>query len=163
MSEELKPCPFCGGEAHLKSFAGFYGHTYSVGCPDSGCMGFEILAVYKTKEDAAAAWNRRVEPADGFDLDKLRRVCFECMGCCDEPELTLYTAIYDAIARYRRGESGPTCDIDALLALADGLQSMGERSDAKGRYDLGTTFREIAGRIREALGVGTEKDTEATR
>lgn len=44
-------------------------------------------------------------------------------------------------------------DRDALLKLAYMLQAMGERSDEKGRYDLGITFTSIADRIREALGV----------
>lgn len=44
-------------------------------------------------------------------------------------------------------------DRDALLELAYMLQAMGERSDEKGRYDLGITFTSIADRIREALGV----------
>ena len=49
-----------------------------------------------------------IEPADGFDLDTVQRVCFECMEGCDEPEWTLYTSIYDAITRYKRGEAGVT-------------------------------------------------------
>lgn len=27
-----------------------------------------------------------IEPTDGFDLDTVQRVRFECMGGCDEPE-----------------------------------------------------------------------------
>lgn len=48
-----------------------------------------------------------IEPSDGFDLDTVQRVCFERMEGCDEPEWTLYATIYVAIARYKRGESGP--------------------------------------------------------
>lgn len=65
-----------------------------------------------------------IEPTDGFDLDTVQRVCFECMEGCDEPEWTLYTTIYSAIARYKRGESGPTYDRQALLELADSLDRM---------------------------------------
>ena len=49
-----------------------------------------------------------IEPSNGFDFDTVQRVCFERMEGCDEPEWTLYTSIYDAIARYKRGESGCT-------------------------------------------------------
>jgi len=43
-------------------------------------------------------------------------------------------------------------DRDVLLKLVYLLQAMGEKSDEKGRYDLGITFTSIADRIREALG-----------
>lgn len=65
------------------------------------------------------------------------------MEGCDEPEWTLYTTIHDAIARYKRGESGPTCDRDALLALADEME-------AEKNFVLTGGY---ARRIREALGV----------
>lgn len=89
-----------------------------------------------------------IEPTDGFDLDTVQRVCFECMEGCDEPEWTLYTTIHDAIARYKRGESGPACDRDALLALADSMcvrRSWLSATDAE-------RGKAIARRIREALG-----------
>lgn len=101
--------------------------------------------------DDAAAWNRLadlIEPTDGFDLDTVQRVCFECMEGCDEPEWTLYTTIHDAIARYKRGESGPTYDRDALLVLADEI----ERTAG---FDTGIDPRVLlsfARRIREACG-----------
>ena len=93
-----------------------------------------------------------IEPTDGFDLDTVQRVCFECMEGCDEPEWTLYTTIHDAIARYKRGESGLTCDRDALLALADEMEL-----DGAGALDDGDWCKplliEYARRIREALGM----------
>lgn len=71
MSVELKPCPFCGGEAELdfagKSFtytasngkpydSGFY---YTVKCRDEVC-GCKI-GIYEDAEMALSAWNRRAE------------------------------------------------------------------------------------------------------
>ena len=44
-------------------------------------------------------------------------------------------------------------DRDALLALAKVLDCMGDRYNEHERYELGTTFKAIAARIREALGV----------
>lgn len=96
-----------------------------------------------TSHDAAMRLADLIEPPDGFDLDTVQRVCFECMEGCDEPEWTLYTTIHDAIARYKRGESGPTCDRDALLALADEME-------AEKNFVLTGGY---ARRIREALGV----------
>ena len=55
-SEEDKPipCPFCGGEADVTLLGG---HGFSVRC-------YECLAetdTYETREEAIAAWNRRVK------------------------------------------------------------------------------------------------------
>lgn len=99
-----------------------------------------------------------IDPPDGFDLDAVQRVCLECMEGCDEPEWTLYTTIHDAIARYKRGESGPTCDRDALLALADDMRrhvAMDERSRCH-RWVSPEEAVAYADRIREALGIVDE-------
>lgn len=88
-----------------------------------------------------------IEPTDGFDLDTVQRVCFECMEGCDEPEWTLYATIHDAIARYRRGESGPSCDRDALLALADEMEA-GPRRE---RCPVAPDCSECAGHCSERL------------
>ena len=95
-----------------------------------------------------------IEPTDGFDLDTVQRVCFECMEGCDEPEWTLYTTVYEAIARYKRGESGPTYDRDALLALADEMTWCYEgAASAEGDGTVGAwVVMQYAERIREALG-----------
>lgn len=105
-----------------------------------------------------------IEPTDGFDLDHMAQVCFECLEGCDEPEYTLYEMILTAISRYKRGESGlPTAalvDRDALLAWADRLASVGD-SNCKGckLEGLGCVVctaavaHESARRIRKALGV----------
>lgn len=106
-------------------------------------FGMDITARSEEQiRDGLARLADLIEPTDGFDLDTVQRVCFECMEGCDEPEWTLYTTIYDAIARYKRGESGPTCDRDALLALADEM-------DAEKNFVLVGGY---ARRIREALG-----------
>ena len=61
MSEELKPCPFCGGDASV-------GHTkvaYFVNCPDC-LVATNILAPDsgQTKAEVIAAWNTRAPDAD---------------------------------------------------------------------------------------------------
>ena len=48
---ELKPCPFCGGEAHFVN-----GSTW-LAC--AGC-GAET-SFFDTQEEAAEAWNRRAD------------------------------------------------------------------------------------------------------
>ena len=51
---ELKPCPFCGGEAiGGKNYLG----QYSAGCINENCFA-RVFA--NTKKDAEKRWNRRV-------------------------------------------------------------------------------------------------------
>lgn len=53
MSEELKPCPFCGGKAHL-----VIGDEFChIRCHQCGATG--ALADAIRESDAIAAWNRR--------------------------------------------------------------------------------------------------------
>ena len=51
MTEELKPCPFCGGEAKCIEFYGLY-HVICCNCHIAGkdCS---------TRESAVSAWNSR--------------------------------------------------------------------------------------------------------
>lgn len=51
---ELKPCPFCGGEASIYVA---YDDGYYVCCDECGCG----LPVYNTEEDAIREWNRRTK------------------------------------------------------------------------------------------------------
>lgn len=60
MSEELKPCPFCGGEARI--IAKPYEPKVCVGCDDDTCLGFSGLGwLYDSEKEAIEAWNRRAE------------------------------------------------------------------------------------------------------
>lgn len=53
MSDELKPCPFCGGKAETNLLLG----NYCITC--TRCMGAIFPARGMTKEEAIEAWNRR--------------------------------------------------------------------------------------------------------
>lgn len=66
MSDELKPCPFCGGEADIEETSFMEHATFSVGCrsmegPDE-CIGQQSLLTFARKSEAIAAWNRRASP-----------------------------------------------------------------------------------------------------
>ena len=52
---ELRKCPFCGGEAEL--FEVFPGRFYAVVCPH--CV--VETTYYETSEKAIEAWNRRAD------------------------------------------------------------------------------------------------------
>lgn len=54
-NEELKPCPFCGGEAEIVEDR-LYGEDYYAG----RCRSCAATSIFEfTKEEAIAAWNRR--------------------------------------------------------------------------------------------------------
>lgn len=50
---KLKPCPFCGGEAHLYTA---YDYSNKVQCDKCGCGTMH----YKDEKEAVRKWNRRV-------------------------------------------------------------------------------------------------------
>lgn len=54
---ELKPCPFCGGEAVIGQDEDWY-YEWRVACCNKDCI-FYLGKSYETEEEAAAAWNRR--------------------------------------------------------------------------------------------------------
>ena len=55
MSEELKPCPFCGGEADV--IQPMQKSPYNAYCQVCGCV---LFTDHKQKGKAIKAWNRRV-------------------------------------------------------------------------------------------------------
>ena len=59
---DLLPCPFCGGRADFEQItdSGTFA-TWSVGCQssESDCIGYQMLAHYNRKCEAAEAWNKR--------------------------------------------------------------------------------------------------------
>ena len=57
MTDKLKPCPFCGGEAQCVTHH-LYGKVrgYSVAC-SYGCC--EQTVTYSSKQGAIKSWNRR--------------------------------------------------------------------------------------------------------
>ena len=61
MSEiKLKPCPFCGGEAHIDCFPGL-DRPYFPACNNEMCIACDTIVTFLTKKDAAEAWNRRAD------------------------------------------------------------------------------------------------------
>ena len=52
MSDDLKPCPFCGGEAELCGMVG----TRYIRCTSCGCDG---PIFQDTKKEAVESWNTR--------------------------------------------------------------------------------------------------------
>ena len=59
MTEELKPCPFCGTKPLLYDLLDTHG-GFSVECPADGC---DTEKMKRTKAEAVAAWNTRAAAA----------------------------------------------------------------------------------------------------
>ena len=79
----LKPCPFCGGEAHVKEVVSACETLYTVGCSDSECMGYETWLLKPTKEEAIAAWNRRAGRTCQFFYDE-KPGEYMCSACGEQ-------------------------------------------------------------------------------
>ena len=58
MENELKPCPFCGGAAEVYCDREMGGSQYRIKC--TNCPADVGRHWYWKKNDAIAAWNRRV-------------------------------------------------------------------------------------------------------
>lgn len=71
MDEELKPCPFCGGEACIQrhEFIG-YTDTFGVVCLD--CCA-ETRQFFTHKKVAVRAWNRRASDEQSGGNSKNQR------------------------------------------------------------------------------------------
>ena len=72
MSDELKPCPFCGGEAIYTSrsnhneVSGWQNAVdHWIFCETEGC--YVHVGMLETKIEAVAAWNTRALPTPTYD------------------------------------------------------------------------------------------------
>ena len=73
--EELKPCPFCGGEAVVCGYPSE--QMVYVKCRECGACSFGCQA---NEEKAAAAWNTRAERTCQFFYDK-KMAEYACSAC----------------------------------------------------------------------------------
>jgi hypothetical protein len=80
MAIDLKPCPFCSGQAIFEQIKGAVGDEirWSVGCRTDICIAFQMMANYPRRSDAAAAWNKR--PSQ--ETEVLRCVTANCNQPC---------------------------------------------------------------------------------
>ena len=82
MSEKLKPCPFCGGEAEMRPWK-YNGHDrYDFFCGHCGCS--FIAGTCETKEEAIAKWNTRTERTCHHAVTERGEACCSACGQPDE-------------------------------------------------------------------------------
>lgn len=90
---ELKPCPFCGGEANTLHRPHVIDWRYSVGCNDDECRGFIGLSwLYKTEAEAIAAWNTRAERT--CRIEEHGEVPYPICSACGAVQPDDYTVYY---------------------------------------------------------------------
>lgn len=79
MPETLKPCPFCGG-VHIELICMGTGldDPHVVQCDDC-----DASASGMSRDEAAAAWNRRAERTCRYVGDEISGGCSECRGWLD--------------------------------------------------------------------------------
>ena len=62
---ELKPCPFCGGRAHMTELNKIAAFRYIVCCVNRDCIAYRLSSAYTpryyTEEEATEKWNRRMK------------------------------------------------------------------------------------------------------
>ncbi len=81
MTDELKPCPFCGGEAELQDDLGREDRVfYRAVCGDVGCQGHYCNNWSMTPEEAAGRWNARHERTCRIEW-KNEVFAFVCSDC----------------------------------------------------------------------------------
>ena len=66
---ELKPCPFCGGEADMTKRKTAIATFYRVFCANYDCKVKPSAPERWIKDDAIEAWNRRYEPKEELEFD----------------------------------------------------------------------------------------------
>ena len=78
MMSELKPCPFCWGEANMVDEGSECApDRFWACCPNPSCF-VEGTGVYSTEEKAAEAWNARWERTCHDSYDGREFGCSEC-------------------------------------------------------------------------------------
>ena len=102
--EELKQCPFCGGEAHVGTVTKI---LYCVGCLDTNCMGKTWHKSFTSKDDAIEAWNTRPSPIgahadtkEAYALEQFEMLCERLGELVDSPS-PIWSAINRAMSRIR--------------------------------------------------------------
>ena len=100
MSENLKPCPFCNGEAHTQ-YTRSNGRWYVV------CGNCHVSTTdYLDSDDAIKAWNRRLTMETEVLLQaakEIKEICDNADGC-DECPFRIMLADSVLCASFRIGE-----------------------------------------------------------
>lgn len=117
MSEELKPCPFCGGKGEMcetkPSTARFNegAVNFAVQCFAFDCQGVKANCWGVTPEDAADMWNTRAQQSDWISVDdRLPELCLRVLAY-DKGGFGWVSARLQSAGWYLEGELDANCNI----------------------------------------------------
>lgn len=83
MTDELLPCPFCGGQAEcIRNDIGVFVGCFNEDCP-IGPATSTYVDGYATEAEAIAAWNSRAERTCRNTQNDFDFMCSECGKCVD--------------------------------------------------------------------------------
>jgi len=103
MSDELKPCPWCGGEAEIVvgTDSGTSEDYWLARCVEKTCEVSPRIASYDCAEDAIRIWNTR--PVEDALLEKLQQlqakwdaIPRDAISCCASDSFTQHAPARNA-------------------------------------------------------------------
>ena len=164
MTAELKPCPFCGGEASEFKDRG-HSTAYNVGCFSGDCT-IEPNTWAGTKAEAIAAWNTRADLSQSaiaaknaqiLDLIEAlrRRTDGEICGCGVDNPTDVCLSHYDVIEAVVRNrvQAAIAAAMIGAVKLADGI--------AGNTKDYDREHRRAAGQIGALIKASIPTDAAA--
>lgn len=93
-TDELKPCPFCGGEAFIR-YDESHSTAFFVGCSDWDCFGNMMWA--ETEAEARRKWNTRAESAEVIALREREARLVEALREAREAAHSVAHSEYDGV------------------------------------------------------------------
>ena len=121
MTDKLKPCPFCGGEAGIvKTNKTETGEKYVVGCMHCGV---ELPFAFKTEKQATEYWNRRQTMTDN-EIIKALEYCKDCSA-------NLNVEIINLITRQQAENENLKVENQSLRSAANSLKIHYEEAQAE--------------------------------
>lgn len=156
MSDELKPCPFCGEETVHVHDSYCAGNGFMVLCANCTAEG----PLCNTEVEAATEWNRRAHPAPersetpatGREARYIETVADALTGCSAKAQ----AAFGFLCARWESPVAAPELDVEAerhLAAIEEAAQVMesgAAHNESKGRTVLVHSQKGRAARLRAA-------------
>lgn len=121
MSDELKPCPFCGGEAVLEIDHDTIQPDAPIDWKRVRCNNCNIRTTWRKSEaDAIEAWNRRAERTVGVGMSDLisRKETIRAIDSLGEDYIS-YHKLLILIGRLPSAEPERTLNLDAIVSEQD--------------------------------------------
>ena len=96
MTEELKPCPFCGGEAYLHEFKSYVmPQSFWVMCNQCG-IGTKEFIGFNGKTKAIKTWNKRQEMTATWEPTD-EEYQWKCSNCYETFDYDYPSSIYSSL------------------------------------------------------------------